>query len=59
MSPYHSQSNGKVESTVKIVKSMIKKSQRDKRNLWLSILDWHNIPTACMNTSPVQRLFSR
>ena len=30
-SPYHSQSNGKVESAVKIVKSIIKKSQRDKK----------------------------
>ena len=58
-SPYHSQSNGKVESAVKIVKSIIKKSQRDKRDLWLSILDWRNTPTECMNTSPVQRLFSR
>ena len=58
-SPYHSQSNGKVESAVKIVKSIIKKSQRDKRGLWLSILDWRNTPTECMNTSPVKRLFSR
>ena len=59
-SPYHCQSNGKVESALKIVKSIIKKSQRDKfRDLWLSILDWRNTPTECMNTSPVQRLFSR
>ena len=29
----HSQSNGKVESAVKIVKSIIKKSQRDKGSL--------------------------
>ena len=43
-SPYHSQSNKKVESAVKIVKSIIKKSQRDKRDLWLSILDWCNTP---------------
>ena len=58
-SPYHNQSNEKVESAVKIVTSFIKKSQRDKRDLWLSILDWRNIPTECMNTSPVQRLISR
>ena len=36
-SPYHSQSNGKVESVIrnqiKIVKSIIKRSQRDKRSL--------------------------
>ena len=58
-SPHHSQSNGKLESTVKIVKSIIKKSQRDKRDLWLSILDWRNTPTEFMNTSLVQRLFSK
>ena len=37
-SPYHSQSNVKVESAVKIVKNIIKKSQRDKRDFWLSKL---------------------
>lgn len=58
-SPYHSQSNGKAESAVKIVKTIIKKSKRDKKELWLCILDWRNTPTEDMNTSPAQRLFSR
>ena len=57
-SPYHSQSNGKVESAVKIAKNIIKKS-RDKKDLWLSILDWRNTPKESINISPVQRLFSR
>ena len=58
-SPYHSQPNKKVESAVKIVKSIFKKSQRNKRDLWLFILGWRNTPTEFINTSPVQRLFSR
>ena len=58
-SPYHSQSNGKAESAVKIAKGIIKKSLRDKKDFWLSILDWRNTPTENMSLSPVQRLFSR
>ena len=58
-SPYHSQSNGKAESAVKIAKGIIKKSLRDKKDLWLSILDWRNTPNENMSLSPVQRLFSR
>ena len=57
--PYHSQSNGKAESAVKIAKGIIKKSLRDKKDLWLSILDWRNTPTENMSLSPIQRLFSR
>ena len=34
-SPYHNQSNGKVESTVKIVKSIIKVSARQNSCLYL------------------------
>ena len=32
-SPYHNQSNGKAESAVKIAKGIIKKSQRNKKDL--------------------------
>jgi len=38
-SPYHSQSNRKAKSAVKIAKTIIKKSQRDKKDAWLSLLD--------------------
>ncbi|GBN14462.1 hypothetical protein AVEN_170068-1 [Araneus ventricosus] len=53
-SPYYSKGNGKAESAVKIVKNTIKKSIKDKDDIWLSILNWRNTPTANMNSS--QRL---
>lgn len=58
-SPYHSQSNGKAESAVKISKRLIKKAKKDGKDVWKSILDWRNTPTDGMDSSPVQRLMSR
>ena len=58
-SPYHSRSNGKAESAVKIVKSLLKKAMADNKDPWLALLDYHNTPTAGMKSSPCQRLMSR
>ncbi|XP_011437820.3 retrovirus-related Pol polyprotein from transposon 297 [Magallana gigas] len=58
-SPYHSQSNGKAESAVKIAKKLVKKCISSKTDIWKAILDWRNTPTKDMNCSPVQRLMSR
>ena len=58
-SPYYSQSNGKVESAVKIAKSLLKKSHADKSDFMLALLDWRNSPTPVVKTSPVQRLMSK
>ena len=58
-SPYHSRSNAKAEAAVKIVKTMLKKAHRDKKDPWLAILDWRSTPTEQIGTSPVQRLMSR
>nr|XP_006821271.1 PREDICTED: uncharacterized protein K02A2.6-like [Saccoglossus kowalevskii] len=58
-SPYHSQSNGKIEAAVKIAKRIIKKSQRNNEDPWKAILDWRNTPTEGTHRSPVQRLMSR
>ena len=57
--PYYSRSNGIAEAAVKIAKTMLKKSHRDKKDPWLAILDWRNTPTEQIGTSPVQRLMSR
>lgn len=58
-SPYHSQSNGKAESAVKVAKTLFKKAQRADQDPWKSLLDWRNTPTEGMDSSPVQRLMSR
>lgn len=58
-SPYHSQSNGKAESAVKIAKNILKKSKRSGKDQWKALLDWGNTPNVDMNSSPVQRLMSR
>ena len=54
-SPYHSQSNGKVESAVKIVKRLFKRSA----DPYLALLEWRNTPTVGLDSTPCQRLFAR
>ena len=58
-SPYHSQSNVKAESAVKIAKKLMTKAEKDHGDLQLAILDWRNTPTDSSNKSPVQNLHSR
>ncbi|MGH0142006.1 UNVERIFIED_CONTAM: hypothetical protein FKN15_074960 [Acipenser sinensis] len=58
-SPYHSQSNGKAESAVKIAKTLLKKAKQDGKDPWKAILNWRNTPTEGMKSSPIQRLMSR
>ena len=54
-SPYHSQSNGKVESVAKIIKRMFKRSS----NPHMALLEWRNTLTVGVDSSPCQRLFAR
>jgi len=58
-SPYHSQSNGKAESAVKIAKLLLKKARKDDTNIHLAILNWRNTPTEGSKYSPSQKLHSR
>lgn len=58
-SPEYAQSNGKVESAVKIAKKLIKRAKRDHGDFYLSLLIWRNTPTASMNSSPAQRFLGR
>lgn len=58
-SPHHPKSNGKVESSVKAVKQLFKKAERDGKDPWLALLDYRNTPTEGINASPAQRLMSR
>ena len=57
--PYHSQSNGMVEATVKTAKTLQKKAAEANRDQWLSFLDYRNTPTEGMDSGPVQRLMSK
>lgn len=58
-SPYHSQSNGKAESAVKIAKKLVKKCLSSNTDIRKAILDLRNTPTKDMDCSPAQRLISR
>ena len=52
-SPYHAQSNCRVENAVKTCKSLLTKARADKRDSLLALLEWRNAPTEGMNASPV------
>ena len=57
-SPLHSQSNGKAESAVKIAKNLVKKANRENKDLQIAPLEWRNTPDI-NNLSPTQKLISR
>ena len=56
---HYAKANGKAESSVKTVKQLFKKAERDGKDPWLVLLDYRNIPTEGLRTSPAQRLMSR
>ena len=58
-SPYHHQSNGKAESAVKIVKTLLRKAEKTKLSSYEALLDQHNTPIAGMTTSPARRFLNR
>ena len=58
-SPVYPASNGKAESAVKVAKEIIMKARKTKEDPWKMILEYRNIPTAGLNSSPVQRFFGR
>ena len=58
-SPHYPKSNGKAESAVKVMKSIITKANKDGADVWKAILEWRNSPTPSQGSSPVQRLMSR
>ena len=58
-SPHCPKSNGKVELSVKIVRQLFSKAERDRKDPWLALLDYHNTPTEGVGASPAQRLMSR
>jgi len=58
-SPYYPKSNGKAESAVKTCKSLLRKADLAKSDVYLILLDHRNTPTESTGLSPAQRLFGR
>ena len=58
-SPHHSRSNGKVESSVKSAKNMIRKAKTCVKDQYLALLNSRNTLSQCMDSSPAQRLLGR
>ena len=58
-SPTYPQSNGKVEAAVKSAKSVMKKSRKAKTDPYLALLEYRNMPSQGMESSPVVQLMSR
>ena len=54
-SPRRQQSNGKAESTVKMLKRMMKRAE----DPFVALLEYRNTPTAGMASSPAERMFGR
>ena len=59
ISPYHSQSNGKVEGAVKLAKRWLKKSEKSGTDPMLALLELRNTPSQGIDASPMQRLCQR
>ena len=57
--PHHHKANGKVESAVKVAKSLIKKAFKDNKDPWVALLGQRNTLTESLGTRPTQRLMSR
>ena len=57
--PQYPRSNCKAESSVKAVKLLFKKAERDGKDPWLALLDYRNTPTEGIGASPAQRLLLR
>ena len=58
-SPHNSKANGKVESTVKTAKHMLKKTFKTKEDQYLALLNIRNTPSQGVESSPTQRFLGR
>ena len=47
VSPYHPQANGLAEKSVQIIKSLLKKAKADKKDPYLSLLEYRNSTKRC------------
>ncbi|GBM84223.1 hypothetical protein AVEN_94423-1 [Araneus ventricosus] len=59
ISPHHSQSNGMVEKSIGISKTVIKKDFEDNRRSTIGLLEYRNTPISGLGLSPTQLMFNR
>ena len=57
--PRYAQSNGKAENAVKMIKLLFKKCCKMGESEFQALLDWQNMPSEGIGTSPAQHLFGR
>lgn len=58
-SPGHAQSNGQAERTVQTVKNLLKKSEGNNGDPYISLLEYRNTPLEGVGLSPAQLLMGR
>ena len=59
ISPGNSQANGAAEVAVRTVKRIMRKSKAANEDWYKGLLNYHNVPTEGLNTSPAQRHLGR
>ncbi|XP_024119581.1 uncharacterized protein K02A2.6 [Oryzias melastigma] len=58
-SPTHAQSNGQAERTIQTIKNLLKKSENEKGDPYVSFLEYRNTPLEGVGLSPAQLLMGR
>jgi len=58
-SPIYAQSNGMVERHIGTIKAMLKKAIYDRRDPYLSLLEYRNTPITAEIGSPAELMFGR
>jgi len=58
-SPRYSQSNGRAETAVKVIKNLYQKAMEDREDPHLALLAWRNTPAEQLGLSPAQIMFGQ
>ncbi|GBL73729.1 Uncharacterized protein K02A2.6 [Araneus ventricosus] len=59
ISPDYSPSNGMVERAVGIAKGIMRKAKEDRKDYFVGLMEYRNIPISGLNLSPAQIMFNR
>ena len=58
-SPHYPRSNGQAEAAVKVAKSILRKVQHEKSDVYMALLDYRNTPRTTTGLSPAEVLLQR